>query len=104
MGSGCSHGDGLTLMSVCNGKSLPAGLFCCPQRDPSSGHGQPSLLGAFPVSSLVIFEINIIRLQAREKEIKIASCTNKSCNASCVLPGLSPANCPKGHPDTNLVL
>lgn len=25
-----------------------------------------------------VFEINLIRLQAREKEIKIASCTNKS--------------------------
>lgn len=36
--------------------------------------------GSLPHLSLggTIFEINLIRLQAREKEIKIASCTNKS--------------------------
>lgn len=67
--------------------------------------GQPSPPGSLPHprpggTTLVP---SLVRLQTRAEEIKIACCTNKSRNTSCVLAGTSPAKCPKGRADTSLL-
>lgn len=58
---------------VCRSPLLPgAGSQPWARAAPAAG----SLPHLTPGNS--IFQINLIRLQARQKEIKIASCTNKS--------------------------